>query len=54
MVAVQKELYDRGGYIIPALINDITLHSDKLGGFVKNETGNADFKYRYRRVWFNA
>ncbi len=51
---IQKILYNEGGYIIPALYDDTTAHSDKVAGFVINPTGNTDFNLQYRTLWLNA
>lgn len=52
--AIQKILYDEGGYVIPVFIDDVTGYADRVGGFFVNPNGNTDFNLQFRRLWLTA
>jgi peptide/nickel transport system substrate-binding protein len=54
MIDLQRVLYDRGGFIIPALINQLSFFSDKVGGLPDPADVGTDFNYQYRKLWFDA
>lgn len=45
--------YDRGGYIIPAFVNTLDVHSSKLGGVIQNDASGVPLAaYRLNTVYF--
>jgi len=54
MMELQRLLYDRGGYIIPALINQLSFFSDKVAGLPEPGSDGVDFNFQYRKLWFAA
>ena len=52
--AIQKILYDEGGYIVPVLHDDVIAHSNKVVGFPVAGTGNTAFNLQYRTLWLSA
>jgi peptide/nickel transport system substrate-binding protein len=54
IVELQRVLHDRGGYIIPALINQLSFYSDKICGLPAAADAGVDFNFDYRKLWFAA
>jgi peptide/nickel transport system substrate-binding protein len=55
MIELQRVLYDRGGYIIPALVNQLSFFSDRVGGLPDAAADTSvDFNFQYRKLWFAA
>jgi len=52
ILELQRLLYERGGYIIPALINQLSFFSDKIGGLPAAADAGVDFNFQYRKLWF--
>jgi peptide/nickel transport system substrate-binding protein len=51
---IQKILYDEGGYIIPALHDDVIAHSGKVAGWPVAGADKTDFNLQYRTLWLKA
>ena len=51
---IQKILYDEGGYVIPALHDDVIAHSNKVAGLPGASAGKTDFNLQYRTLWLKA
>ena len=51
---IQKILYNEGGYMIPALIDDVTGYSKKVSGLALNPSGQTDFNLQFRSLWLTA
>jgi peptide/nickel transport system substrate-binding protein len=51
---LQRLLHDRGGYIIPTLINQLSFFSSNIGGLPSASGGIFDFNSQYRKLWFTA
>ncbi len=54
ILELQRLLYDRGGYIIPTLINQLSFFSDRIGGLPEAADAGLDFNFQYRKLWFAA
>ncbi len=54
IIELQRLLHERGGYIIPALINQLSFFSDKIGGLPAAADAGVDFNFQYRKLWFAA
>jgi len=54
ILELQRLLYDRGAYIIPTLINQLSFFSDKIGGLPEAADAGLDFNFQYRKLWFAA
>jgi peptide/nickel transport system substrate-binding protein len=49
---IQQQLWNEGGYIIPAVNNVVDGYSRKVAGFVPDACGFNLTNWEYKNVWF--